>query len=177
MRSTNHSAVAECCGHSKALYPWGIRRRREARWCKAGVKLKATKIGFKSCISAVITGNVRSLAKKKKDELEALVKVKTEYKEYSIMCSTETERGLHEQIPDSNVIIPAFHTVRATETPLQAARGKEVDLPCSSSLYFVTGDIFLSKSTFAAQTSSWFPLDSIHIICLGNLPALSSSLF
>lgn len=47
------------------------------------------------------------------DELEALARTQTEYIECSLMCFTET--WLHDQIPDSNVTIPGFHSLSGQE--------------------------------------------------------------
>ena len=88
--------------------PEELKRRR--RGCRAGLKQRMEKRKFKPFIPAVITGNVRSLANKV-DELEALIRTQREYRESSIVCLTET--WLHEQIPDSNITIPGFQTVRA----------------------------------------------------------------
>ncbi|CAJ1081508.1 uncharacterized protein LOC121656906 [Xyrichtys novacula] len=98
--------------------PEELKRRR--RGCRAGLKRRMKKRKFKPYIPAVITGNVRSLANKV-DELEALTRTQREYRESSIMCFTET--WLHEQIPDSNVTIPGFQTVRADRDT--AATGKK----------------------------------------------------
>ncbi len=55
-------------------------------------------------------GNVRSLANKM-EELTALARSQTEYRECSLMCFTET--WLHQDIPNDNVSIDGFQTVRA----------------------------------------------------------------
>ncbi len=55
-------------------------------------------------------GNVRSLANKM-EELTALARSQAEYRECSLMCFTET--WLHQDIPDHNVSIGGFQTVRA----------------------------------------------------------------
>ncbi|TWW78210.1 hypothetical protein D4764_11G0003310 [Takifugu flavidus] len=92
----------------KAQIPKELRRKR--RGSKAGVKQRMKRQHFKPCVPAVITGNVRSLANKM-DKLEALTRTQQEYREASIMCFTET--WLHGLIPDSNVTIAGFSTVRA----------------------------------------------------------------
>ncbi|TWW66964.1 hypothetical protein D4764_02G0000050 [Takifugu flavidus] len=76
---------------------------------------------FKPCVPAVITGNVRSLANKM-DELEALTRTPRESREASIMCFTET--WLHGLIPDSNVTITGFTTVRADRDTTAAGKKK-----------------------------------------------------
>ncbi|XP_047459459.1 NACHT, LRR and PYD domains-containing protein 12-like [Mugil cephalus] len=76
---------------------------------------------FKPFIPAVITGNVKSLANKV-DELEALVRTQREYRQSSIMCFTET--WLHEKIPDSNVAIPGFQTVRTVRDTTATGKKK-----------------------------------------------------
>ncbi|KAJ8390513.1 hypothetical protein AAFF_G00103100 [Aldrovandia affinis] len=54
-------------------------------------------------------GNVRSLANKM-DELTALARSQAEFRECSIMCFTES--WLHKDIPDNNVSVDGFQTVR-----------------------------------------------------------------
>lgn len=99
--------------------PEELKRRR--RGCRAGLKRRKEKRKFKPFIPAVITGNVRSLANKV-DELEALIRTQREYRESSIVCLTET--WLHEQIPDSNVTIPGFQTVRADRDTIATGKKK-----------------------------------------------------
>ncbi|TWW56101.1 hypothetical protein D4764_08G0000880 [Takifugu flavidus] len=95
--------------------------RRKQRGTKAGVKQRMKRQRFKPCVPAVITGNVRSLANKM-DELEALTRTQREYREASIMCFTET--WLHGLIPDSNVTIAGFTTVRADRDTTAAGKKK-----------------------------------------------------
>ncbi|TWW53626.1 hypothetical protein D4764_0122180 [Takifugu flavidus] len=95
--------------------------RRKQRGTKAGVKQRMKRRRFKPCVPAVITGNVRSLANKM-DELEALTRTQREYREASIMCFTET--WLHGLIPDSNVTIAGFTTVRADRDTTAAGKKK-----------------------------------------------------
>ncbi|TWW68204.1 hypothetical protein D4764_19G0000020 [Takifugu flavidus] len=56
------------------------------------------------------------------DELEALTRTPREYREASIMCFTET--WLHGLIPDSNVTIAGFTTVRADRDTTAAGKKK-----------------------------------------------------
>lgn len=65
---------------------------------------------YKQCLPSVTMGNVRSLAGKM-EELTALARSQTEYRECSLMCFMET--WLHKDIPDNNVSIDGFMTVRA----------------------------------------------------------------
>ncbi len=65
---------------------------------------------YKLSLPTVTMGNVRSLANKM-EELTALARSQTEYRECSLMCFTET--WLHQDIPDDNVSIDGFQTVRA----------------------------------------------------------------
>ncbi|TWW53288.1 hypothetical protein D4764_0092150 [Takifugu flavidus] len=96
-------------------------RRRNQRGSEAGVKQRMKRRRFKPCVPAVITGNVRSLANKM-DELEALTRTQREFREASIMCFTET--WLHGLIPDSNVTIAGFTTVRADRDTTAAGKKK-----------------------------------------------------
>ncbi|KAK0140095.1 hypothetical protein N1851_022981 [Merluccius polli] len=66
-------------------------------------------------------GNVRSLGNKM-DELTALARSQKEYRECSIMCFTET--WLHQDIPDDNVSIAGFHTVRADRDCAKSGKRK-----------------------------------------------------
>lgn len=84
--------------------------RRKRRGCRAGAKRKAKKRKYKPSVPAIIMGNVRSLGSKM-DELGALVKTQREYRQCSMFCFTET--WLHSHIPDHNVTVPGFRTVRA----------------------------------------------------------------
>ncbi|KAI4894307.1 hypothetical protein NFI96_005585 [Prochilodus magdalenae] len=68
------------------------------------------KKGYKPRLPTLIMGNVRSLANKM-DELAALAMSQKEYRQCSLMCFSET--WLHQDIPDDNVSITGFQTVRA----------------------------------------------------------------
>ena len=66
-------------------------------------------------------GNVRSLANKM-DELAGLVRTQRVFRESSVMCFTET--WLHEDIPDSNVTVDGFQTVRADRSHRESGKRK-----------------------------------------------------
>lgn len=104
---------------AKPSIPEELRRRQ--RGCRAGVKLRMKKRRFKLCIPIIITVNVMSLVNKI-DELESLVKTQRKYKECSMMCFTES--WLHEQIPNSNMTIPGFHTVQADRDTTASGKKK-----------------------------------------------------
>ncbi|TWW80174.1 hypothetical protein D4764_10G0012040 [Takifugu flavidus] len=93
-------------------------QRRKRRGSKAGVKQRMKRRRFKPCFPAVITGNVRSLANKM-DELEALTRTQWEYREATIV-----ETWLHGLIPDSNVMIAGFSTVRVDRDTTAAGKKK-----------------------------------------------------
>ena len=66
-------------------------------------------------------GNVRSLANKT-DELAGLVRTQRVYRESSVLCFTET--WLHEDIPDVNVTVDGFQTVRADRNHRESGKRK-----------------------------------------------------
>ena len=72
-------------------------------------------------------GNVRSLANKM-DELAALAGSQREYRESSVMVFTET--WLHQDIPDSNVTVAGFHTIRADRDCTLSGKVKGGGSPC-----------------------------------------------
>nr|XP_054598774.1 uncharacterized protein LOC129163848 [Nothobranchius furzeri] len=84
--------------------------KRKKRGCRAGAKRRQRKRKFKPSLPSIVMGNVRSLANKM-DELQALSRTQPEYQQCSVMCFTET--WLQDHIPDSNVSLPGFLTVRA----------------------------------------------------------------
>ncbi|KAI4885338.1 hypothetical protein NFI96_001847 [Prochilodus magdalenae] len=95
--------------------------RRTHRGCRGGTKQRTGKSrakrrrlmekkGYKPRLPTLIMGNVRSLANKM-DELTALAMSQKEYRQCSLMCFLET--WLHQDIPDDNVSITGFQTVRA----------------------------------------------------------------
>ncbi|XP_049927755.1 uncharacterized protein LOC126407114 [Epinephelus moara] len=76
---------------------------------------------YKPCLPSLIMGNVRSLANKM-DELTAVTKSQKEYRECSLMCFNET--WLHQDIPDNNVSISGFQTVRADRDCTESGKRK-----------------------------------------------------
>lgn len=68
-------------------------------------------------------GNARSVANKI-DELSALIKTQREYRECSMLCFSES--WLHADIPDANVSIPGFQTVRADRNAELSGKKKGV---------------------------------------------------
>ncbi|KAI4890783.1 hypothetical protein NFI96_007798 [Prochilodus magdalenae] len=76
---------------------------------------------YKPSIPSVVMGNVNSLANKT-DELAALVRNQRLYRECSLLCLTET--WLTGNIPDSNVDIPGFTTVRADRDAKLSGKSK-----------------------------------------------------
>ncbi|KAI9999393.1 hypothetical protein NQD34_018253 [Periophthalmus magnuspinnatus] len=100
--------------------------RRQAHRAAEGKKLRRRRIAakqqrqkYKPSLPSIVMGNVRSLANKM-DELTALAQSQREYRECSLMCFTET--WLHEDVPDDNVTIAGFSTVRADRD--RASTGK-----------------------------------------------------
>ncbi|XP_030581547.1 uncharacterized protein LOC115777725 [Archocentrus centrarchus] len=77
------------------------------------------KTGYKPRLPSLIMGNVRSLANKM-DELTALVRSQREYRECSLMCFSET--WLHQDIPDDNVSIDGFQTIRADRSYTESGK-------------------------------------------------------
>ncbi len=88
--------------------------KKPYRGCRAGAKLKAKRLRkkwrYKPTVHSVIKGNVNSLPNKI-DELAALVKSVKIYRECRLLCFCET--WLTTSIPDANVELPSFSTVRA----------------------------------------------------------------
>ena len=151
----------------RATIPEELKRRQQG--CRAGLKQRIKKRRYTPYIPAVITGNMRSLANKV-DKLEALARTQREHREPSIMCFTDT--WLHEQIPDSNVTIPGFQTVRADRDT--AATGKKK----GGGLAVLVNNRWCNpRHDSAARTSSLSLSDFVHIICRGSLPVSSPSLF
>ena len=82
---------------------------------------------YKPVLPAIVMGNVRSLANKM-DELAALARSQREYRESSVMVFTET--WLHRDIPDCNVSVDGFHTVRADRDSTLSGKAKGGGSPC-----------------------------------------------
>ena len=86
--------------------------RRRYRGCRAGVRRRANRRSFRPCLPSIVMGNVRSLkAPKRMTELAELAISQREYRECSLMIFTET--WLHDNVPDSDVSINGFLTVRS----------------------------------------------------------------
>ena len=100
--------------HAGKVYPILEELARRYRGSRAGVLVKAKCLQkrwrFKPAIPLFVMGNVNSLANKT-DELAALVVNVKLYRECSLLCLTET--WLSSNIPDNNVELPGFITVRA----------------------------------------------------------------
>ncbi|KAI4904813.1 hypothetical protein NFI96_000061 [Prochilodus magdalenae] len=77
---------------------------------------------YKPSVSSVVKGNVNSLANKT-DELAALVRNQRLYRKCSLLCLTET--WLTGNIPDTNVDIPGFATVRADRDAKLSGKSKD----------------------------------------------------
>ncbi|KAJ8010039.1 hypothetical protein DPEC_G00070840 [Dallia pectoralis] len=88
--------------------PAEIRKRR--RGSRAGLKVKLRKRRFKPTLPSIVMGNVRSL-ENKMDELTALVRTQSGYRESSFMCFSET--WLQDVTPDSAMALDGFRLVRA----------------------------------------------------------------
>ncbi|KAI4905891.1 hypothetical protein NFI96_014096 [Prochilodus magdalenae] len=106
--------------------------RRTHRGCRGGTKQRTGKSrakrrrlmekkGYKPRLPTLIMGNVRSLANKM-DELTALAMSQKEYRQCSLMCFSET--WLHQDIPDDNVSITGFQTVRADRDCTESGKHK-----------------------------------------------------
>ncbi|KAI4904392.1 hypothetical protein NFI96_001727 [Prochilodus magdalenae] len=106
--------------------------RRTHRGCRGGTKQRTGKSrakrrrllekkGYKPRLPTLIMGNVRSLANKM-DELAALAMSQKEYRQCSLMCFSET--WLHQDIPDDNVSITGFQTVRADRDCTESGKRK-----------------------------------------------------
>lgn len=96
--------------------------RRKFRGCKAGRKHREKKRRYnKLSLPSITMGNVRSLANKT-DELAGLVRTQRVYRESSVLCFTET--WLHEDIPDVNVTVDGFQTVRADRNHRESGKRK-----------------------------------------------------
>ena len=100
--------------HAGKVYPIPEELVRRYRGSRAGALVKARRLQkrwrFKPAIPSFVMGNVNSLANKT-DELAALVMNVKLYRECSLLCLTET--WLTSNIPDLNVELPGFTTVRA----------------------------------------------------------------
>uniref|UniRef100_A0A3Q3AYX4 Endonuclease/exonuclease/phosphatase domain-containing protein n=1 Tax=Kryptolebias marmoratus TaxID=37003 RepID=A0A3Q3AYX4_KRYMA len=91
----------------------------------AEAKRRARRRKFKPSLPAIIMGNVRSLANKL-DELQALIRTQQEYRKCSIMCFTEA--WLQDHIPDSNISLLGFLTIRADRDLISSRKRKGVAL-------------------------------------------------
>ena len=100
--------------HAGKVYPIPEELVRRYRGSRAGALVKARRLQkrwrFKPAIPSFVMGNVNSLANKT-DELAALVMNVKLYSECSLLCLKET--WLTSNIPDLNVELPGFTTVRA----------------------------------------------------------------
>ncbi|KAJ8402059.1 hypothetical protein AAFF_G00372940 [Aldrovandia affinis] len=85
------------------------RRGRGRRARQRKTEARREKRRFKPYLPSIIMGNVRSLANKM-DELTGVTQSQAEFRECSIMCFTES--WLHKDIPDNNVSVGGFQTVR-----------------------------------------------------------------
>ncbi|XP_035990113.1 uncharacterized protein LOC118561957 [Fundulus heteroclitus] len=93
--------------HAEKLYiPAEIRRRR--RGCRGGRTKRR-----KGYLPSVDTGNVRSL-RNKTEELTALTRFQSKYRDASIMCFTET--WLDGSVPNSVISTDGFKLIRADRT-------------------------------------------------------------
>lgn len=109
--------VRRCDCNIKQIVPQEVLFTNRLCWRKRGrkgglrVRLKRRK--FRPPLPSVVLGNARSL-NNKTDELQANAKFLSEYKDSCVMCFTET--WLHDQIPDSHVLLDRFQLVRADRT-------------------------------------------------------------
>ena len=102
--------------------PEEIKKKRY--WgCRAGAKVKARLMAkrwkYKPSVPSFVMGNVNSLTNKT-DELAALVRNDRTYREYSILCLSET--WLTENTPDTNMDLPGFTTVNPGKSYRDAKR-------------------------------------------------------
>lgn len=118
-------------------------RRRTARGRRAGKKRRGGKEGrrarvrkFKPHLFSLIMGNVRSL-ENKVDELTALVRNETIFRECSLMCFTET--WLQDSKPDTSISIDASAQCGRIGGERKVERGKEEAWWCTST----TGGVIL----------------------------------
>uniref|UniRef100_A0A1A8TY32 Endonuclease/exonuclease/phosphatase domain-containing protein n=1 Tax=Nothobranchius furzeri TaxID=105023 RepID=A0A1A8TY32_NOTFU len=91
------------------------------RGCRAGIKVKNRRRGYKPVLPSVIIGNVRSLCNKV-DELSACVRYDRMYRQSSLMCFSES--WLSEKIPESHVKIDGF-TLRRMDRDLSVTAKKQ----------------------------------------------------
>ncbi|KAJ8371917.1 hypothetical protein AAFF_G00298690 [Aldrovandia affinis] len=99
------------------------RRGRGRRARQRKTKARREKRRFKPYLPSIIMGNVRSLANKM-DELTALARSQAEFRECSIMCFTES--WLHKDIPDNNVSVDGFQTVRGDRDCIESVKKQPV---------------------------------------------------
>jgi len=79
--------------------------RRRKRGCHAGVKCQARKRRFKPVLPSIIMGNLRSLVYEM-NELMAVTRHQSEYRECSLMVFTET--WLTDFTPDTHAALDGF---------------------------------------------------------------------
>ena len=101
-------------GRNGFFHPIPAELRRRRRGCRAGDKVKARLAAkrwkYKPSVPSIVMGNVNCLTNKT-DELAALVRTDKTFRECSLLCLSET--WLTQNIPDANVDLPGFTTVRA----------------------------------------------------------------
>ncbi len=89
---------------------WNPKRAvEEEAHSRAGTKSQTKKRRYKPYLPSTTMGNVRSLAIKM-DELAALTRSQRDYRESSVLCFTES--WPHKNIPDSDMSVDGFQTVR-----------------------------------------------------------------
>ncbi|KAI4903434.1 hypothetical protein NFI96_017561, partial [Prochilodus magdalenae] len=88
-------------------------RRRRRRGSRAGALLRIRRSRYNPVLPSVVLGNVRSLPNKM-DELTALTRHESEYRECSVMVFTKT--WLTTLTPDTLVALDGFHLIRADRT-------------------------------------------------------------
>ena len=94
-------------------------KQRRGRRLTRNVRLERRK--FKPCLPSTVMGNVQSL-NNKMDELTALTRSHSVYRECSLMCFTET--WLNMDITDPIVSVDGFHTVRADRDCTKSGKRK-----------------------------------------------------
>ncbi|KAI4897881.1 hypothetical protein NFI96_029587, partial [Prochilodus magdalenae] len=152
--------------------------RRTHRGCRGGTKQRTgkgakrrrlmEKKGYKPRLPTLIMGNVRSLANKM-DELAALAMSQKEYRQCSLMCFSET--WLHRDIPDDNVSITGFQTVRADRDCTESGKRKGGGLAVLVRTAGAPLVTLPSRNVSVVRTLSYWLLDC------GSSPMLLSWLF
>lgn len=121
--------------HASKYHPIPPEIWRKYRGCRAGVKRRAKlnakakkQLLYQPAIPSVLMENV-NLLPNKMDELTALIKNQSRYRESSLIILSETRQTSH--TADANVALPAFSAVRADRDNKHVVKAKVAASCCT----------------------------------------------